>query len=155
MNSSATSERPASAVLCWRAGLPTRPSSPCLLPGAHQSTFKSASAPTPLPDKSDLPRILSFPHPREGECPEPCSSPKGFFLPKCPFTSPPRTPLGPSLSKDLWTRQEVFPRQCVITKSKVYQGLSMAATARNGQGAQGPRSYRLASLVHLIFFFFF
>lgn len=40
----------------------------------------------------------------------------------------------------------------MITKSKVYQGLSMAATARNGQGAQGPRSYRLASLVHLIFF---
>lgn len=42
----------------------------------------------------------------------------------------------------------------MITKSKVYQGLSMAATAHNGQGAQGPRSYRLASLVHLIFFFF-
>lgn len=43
----------------------------------------------------------------------------------------------------------------MITKSKVYQGLSVAAIARNGQGAQGPRSYRLASLVHLIFFFFF
>lgn len=152
MNSSATSEHSTSAVLCWRVGLPTRPSSPFLPPGAHQSTFKSASAPTPLPDKSVLKFCPSLTLGKENVL-TPCFSPKGFFLPKCPFTSPPRTPLGPSLSKDLWTRQEVFPRQCVITKSKVYQGLSMAATAHNGQGAQGPRSYRLASLVHLIFFF--
>lgn len=132
-------------------GCPPNLASPFFSPGAYQSTFKSASAPTPLPDKFDFSRTLFSPHLREGECLS--CLPEGFFLPKCPLTSLPRASLGPALSKDLWDRQ-IFPQLRVMTMSKVDQGLCITATAHNRQGAHGPRSYGLASLVHLIFFFF-
>lgn len=75
---------------------------------------------------------------KENVCPVSLHFPEGFFLPKCPLTSLPRASLEPALNKDLWTRQEVFPQLRVMTKSKVDQGLSTAATAtvHNGQGAQ-------------------